>query len=304
MKRLLLALLALNACHIENKLEDISDMSVAACEDMCLSVEQDPVPSGCTRSCGPNIGSGATIDDDTAVTSLGTVPGGTCDQIVDCPGATDSCHQDYIDCTQNGESGCEEHYDNCICTLHCESDLEQCNEDAEQARQTCISRGFTDCDVIYDDTVNNYCPCVYDICLLGDAPECASPVNPACGKAQLVSQPPPPAQTGVGQWTVHRTFINYQIARSGSLTVETDAWPVVNAAHHWVAVQVGSVASHEALYLMGLRSGDVLVSLNGISFVSGITNPAPLLALRNANTLALVLRRNGATRTFTYHVVP
>jgi hypothetical protein len=30
----------------------------------------------------------------------------------------------------------------------------------------------------------------------------------------------------------------------------------------------------------------------------------PLLALRNANTLALVLRRNGATRTFTYHVVP
>lgn len=301
---LLITACALAACHIENKLEDIPDMSAGACEDLCQSISQSPVPSGCTRTCGPNIGLGVTVDGDTSAISLGTIPdGGTCDQVTDCPGITDDCRLGYLSCTQNGDSGCDAAYTDCLCARSCQQDLDQCNAEAESARQRCIARGFTDCDAIYDDTINNYCPCLYDLCLEDDdAPACHNPAS-ACGKAQLVL-PPAPAPTGPGTWTVHRTFLDYQLARSAQVSVETDAWPVANAAHHWVAVQLGAVTPHDALYLLGLRSGDQLISLNGIAVVSGIANPAPLLALRNAGTLTLVLRRSGAMRTFSYHVIP
>src|SRR5262245_39879185 len=129
MRTLLCALLlSLAACPMDYVIKEQSDMSVAECNTLCDTEYLNYQPRAtCSMVCG--VGQ--------LVTSLGTVPGGTCNYGVDCGGVYPTCQQittciAAFECCVNTSGDfdtCLATYDNCVHDDNCNITYQQCLQD-------------------------------------------------------------------------------------------------------------------------------------------------------------------------------
>jgi hypothetical protein len=303
--RVLLALaiggLAATGCENEYTIKDPDAITAEECEQLCDDAANEPMPFGCTLvACGIDAG-----DDwpspETGVVDLGLMDldegGDYCQAVVDCQSGT--CFDRYIQCVDESEGldGCYQEYLDCFVENACATERAQCEIDAEAEWTDCLAANQMpdeDCDFWYEYD-KEFCECLEDACLVGND-------DPECGGLPLL--PPPPVQTGPQRWRVSRALVDEQIARRDALTVEVGEWPVQNATGQWAGVRLTSIDAHDPLHLAGLRDQDLLVAINGVAIRQALASPAQLLALRNAKTVKVTIKRGAVSRVHTYDLVP
>jgi len=270
------------------------------CEQLCDEQALVPLPNGCTLdACGIDVGAGASSEE--GVADLGLMDldegGDYCEAVVSCPAGL--CFDRYIQCVEDSEglAGCENEYHDCHVENACAAERAECDLAADEEWTACLAANQMpdeDCDFWYEYD-KEFCECLEDACLVGnDDPECGGlPLHPA-----------PPVQTGPQRWRLSRALVDEQIARRAALAVETGEWPVQNATGQWSGVRLSSIDADGPLHAAGIRDQDLLVAVNGVPIKQALASPAQLLALRNAKTVKIVIKRGGVVRNHTYDLVP
>lgn len=270
------------------------------CEQLCDDQADLPMPYGCTLvACGIDVDDAASGEE--GVADLGVMDidegGDYCVAVVECPSG--QCFDRYIQCVEESEglAGCENEYLDCHVENACAAERAECDLAAEEEWTACLAANQMsdeDCNFwhVYDQ---KFCACLEDACLVGND-------DPECGGLPL--HPPPPMQTGPQRWRVSRALIDQQIARQAALGVETGEWPVQNATGQWSGVRLSSIDAGGPLHAAGIRDQDLLVAVNGVPIKQALASPAQLLALRNAKTVKIVIKRAGVVRNHTYDLVP
>lgn len=303
----LFVIAALAGC-MDYQIKELADMTLEQCESTCDPyVTADDNDPQCNTTCGP----------DGVGFSLGTIQGGgTCNLGVVCDTTPNPCRELFVCdadpvCDNTQPDSCVTNYQTCVddtgdlvkcgteradCenTFRCLNNALECYCDANHAYNDCVANNWTGCDVLYDNDTN-YCDCVYDGCLIHEG-------DSQCGMAERVLGP---QKTGDGSFTVTRAWIDHEMARQAQLDAEVFAWPVPNANRKgMVGVAIGSIQPGTAFHDLGLRNGDLVVTINGGPFFAALHHPDQLRALRNTDDIVLGIVRAGVGHTLHYHLVP
>jgi hypothetical protein len=283
-------------CPTEYRILDLpkGDTTLEDCTELCAAA----IDAGCTRiECDIDAAADVTLSADMVVFHLdgGSDGGGGCELVAECPAAS-PCVLAYAEClaAAGDLELCAEQYELCEREAGCAVTLGECNTAAEEQRDWCnASTPDADCELDYLTAVAD-CQCIFDDCLTDETLDCA-PVA-----AALIS---PPIQTGPTAWTVSRGFLDHQVGRLAALWVETRVWPVPAADDQsWRGLRLGSIAPGDALFAVGLRTGDVIRTVEGVRVLDAIESPR-LPALRDAPQVRIGVERAGVVRKHTYQLV-
>jgi hypothetical protein len=296
----LMALLVATGCGgmtILNPPKDVPDpLTLDECPQLCA----EAIEAGCTvLECGVDVARDWALGIDILVFHLDGASdgGGGCEMVVECPEQT-ACTLAYGDCLQQvGDVAyCNEQYEFCEREETCSPALLECNSAVETQRDWC-NENTPDEDCFYQYLLGlDVCQCVYDDCLTEESLDCAPPET-----AAMIS---PPIQTGPQAWKVSRAYIDDQLARIDALSVETRVWPVPNTDDtDWRGIRLGSIDAGEPLFALGLRSGDVIRTVNGKKAFEAAKQPQWTLGLRGASLVTLGVERQGVVRQLKYTLV-
>ena len=80
-------------------------------------------------------------------------------------------------------------------------------------------------------------------------------------------------------------------------------WPARNTHGQWIGFRVAQVEHEGPVWQVGVRDGDMLLSVNGMPVMDLLTNLEDLLALAETSSLALEVTRNGEPLVLEYEIV-
>lgn len=266
------------------------------CPTLCNAAIGTYAPLGCDISCDIDLGTSVQAGIDVAVVNLLTLlwvdingnvqTGETCDMVIECPDVSE-CQILALYCLSNSENEpayCIDEYLQCQQETACTEVFTECADQAWQAYNDCTGTP-AQCATLLDE-LNQLCSEQYANCLgAGEAP--ASP-------------PPLPIQTGPGKWDVSRAFLQYHLARLGTLDIETFMMLVSNASGVPIGFELQSIENGGTLDNLGLQDGDVLVAVNDTSVMAFKSDPSVLLGLAIGSGVKLTIKRNGMTRHLRY----
>jgi hypothetical protein len=300
-KRLLLGVIAMTVattaagCPSEYEIKDPD--AVESCDEPCAELE-NTLLAGCTVvSC---------VESDTGGVWIAPTDDSTCRAEIACPddpydpdNPDASCYDLYVACFEatGDAAGCNDDYADCLEDNSCTSQYNECMSDAYDELQTCLADpNHNDdwCEWYYEYCSTALCDCELDGCLDDTDPSCE------CQFSMLVS---PPIVTGPARWTVERAYIDQQIDRLAALDTETAIWGIPNANRQLAGIQLGSIEADEPLYALGLRNGDIVVSVNSQAIRVALQHPQQLVALRNTETIYVGVRRGTVLRQHRYDLV-
>lgn len=299
---------ALAACGGNDyKLDDVDDPPPVLTLDECATTGDqyiaDLAALGCTVTWGVDIAADVAGHVNAVGFGMGILAdgewdgGGSCDLNIECP--VTPCLSEFIVCVQDyGDIPfCMEENAECDTREFCQADKDDCDVAAENLFNACIDvETFDYCNDLRSDALLE-CYCIYDACIHDGE------WDPGCLEA--LGMPPAPIPLEPRVWSLTRSLIDQQMARLDTLEVETPLWPVHSlTAAAWRGARLAHVHPDSTLYALGLRSGDILRTANGIKVIDAMAQPGLLLPLRNANQIRLVLERSGATREHLYKIKP
>lgn len=275
--------------------EDADPLTLDQCPQLCA----EAITAGCSLiTCDVDVARDYTGDLDILVFHLDGASdgGGGCELVVDCPVPSD-CALSYQQCLADaGEvSYCNDQYELCTRAADCSTSLTTCNDAVGDQLEWCnMNTPDANCQDAYVEGLDA-CQCIYDDCLTDETLDCTT----------TAARIAPPIQTGPTAFTVSRGYVDQQLARLAALSVETLVWPTPSADRKsWRGLRVDSIDLGEPLYRLGLRSGDVVRTVNRQPVIAALADPPKLLALRNASTITLGVERGGVVRQFRYALTP
>lgn len=260
---------------------------------------------GCTLECGVDISA------DYAGTAVIVTPlfgvggslivdgGGHCELVQDCP-EQDNCVIGYEVCLDAATTSaeieyCGDEFFECSSVYNgCDDAHDSCLEGAATILDACLAADdpdFEQCQEVFEAAATN-CGCLYTACLdRSDASECE-------GQAQAMA-----SVTSLGplRWQVTRAFVDRQMARlTVGLDNEVMAVPLRGPTGRLIGVELPVISEQDTLYSIGLRSGDVVVSIGGTSPFE--FDRRAYQRLYGQEQVRLVIRRDGKLRTMTYEL--
>ncbi|MBC8067976.1 MAG: serine protease [Deltaproteobacteria bacterium] len=274
------------------------------CPSLCLAAQSDLAPLGCDVQCDVDLGTSFVGDVSVTVFPLLTVgaagdfqTGASCDVVVACDDM-DTCRYFAMGCmtdSSNEVEHCVDEYLQCSLEETCLGQFMECNDVAYSAAYACEDAGEPDCSALLDEYLA-VCNCAYD--------DCVGSMSEHCEDGEATPPVPLPLKTGPTQWKVSRAFIQRQLDRGAALRTETFLAVMPNAAGVPTGLSLRSIVPGDALHQLGLRDGDILLTVGGQAIVDLIAAPAGLLDLVDAPKVKITLRRGGAARQHEYTFVP
>jgi hypothetical protein len=284
---------------------DPPEILLDECPTLCAIAQTELADMGCNVDC--DVGLGLTYDGSAEVSvlfSLLTVEadgelqnGGSCDVVVDCSDVS-PCTLLAFECLEtsnNTVEHCMNEFEECDDEQHCQDIHTQCLIDGELVLQDCMDDPeytLEECADIYENWLK-ICQCDYDDCMGVENPDCEE-------------EPPPPMPlvTAPGERNVSMRFIEHHLGRLLAIEGEILVMVVPGMDGLPRGVQLRSVEQGDALHLLGLRDGDVVLEVNGSSVLDHLDDPTQLLALLDGPGVVLGIRRNGVNRQLRYRFVP
>jgi hypothetical protein len=211
-----------------------------------------------------------------------------------------SCEDAYLTNCNEDPATCQCLYDACVdgedglsCTV-CQDIYGSCTQAAEDTRDACIDADPTDPDCM--DSYNadlSTCLCLFQSCLDGEAGgDCLTEDG---------STPPMPVQSAPNKFTVPRQLIRLYMQNLDHLAQATGLLSPPSGKP-----KLAYLVDGHPLSKLGLRTGDVLLDVNGIPMESASQSPSVLAPLFDPSTdlVKLRIKRNGIVRTIEYKIQP
>ncbi len=245
---------------------NIALQPAVTCTPTCKAVTADEAAASAAAGIGlPFFGAGTGAGAYVDNLNAAIIDVGDCD---DCTFGRLSCQQ------QNGDIEiCTESFNECLCLEGRESDVEFCGGFSDEAiRMDCLELAL--------DT--------YEVCLEA---------------AEVPTPPAPPTTTGLGRRRVTRAFVAYWTEHVGFLQAETGISWHRNLLGRVDGIAPRTVPAGSALAQMGLRTGDVIVSMNDVPLTTLDNALAALERSRVAARWRVQIRRAGTLTTLTYDIV-
>ena len=209
--------------------------------------------------------------------------------VVECPAG--ECYDEYVECL--GDTGdpllCEDRYDDCVLDNQCSDDREPCEVEAQEEYEACAG------DFCWEEYRAAWllCECEEEVCLTGEERYCEDQFGP------------PPLPVAPGRFTVSRRFVDGVLLRGGRLLVENRAWLVQGPGPDgYRGVRLGSIDVGGPMAHLGVKSGDLVRSVNGVHVAELLRDPEAIVALRDRDTIIIGLRRSGKDLQLRYDVIP
>jgi hypothetical protein len=190
-------------------------------------------------------------------------------------GDCDDCAFGNLACEQQGGDVevCTESFNECLCLQSKESDIEACGAFSDEA-------------------------------VMLDCMELAVSTYETCLEAADVPPPPsPPVVTGAGRRRVSRSYVTYWMDHVGFLQAEVGISWHRNIFGRVDGIAPRSVPPGSALAQMGLRTGDVIISMNDVPLTTLDNALAALDRSRVAARWRVQVRRAGALTTLVYDIM-
>lgn len=278
------------------------------CATQCnlMTFELDELLDGtnaCDFQCGVEIG---TSFDGTADLSLlaallqlevdGELQvGGACEMTLEC---RTICQDITLDCMEANPSDpdfvamCMDQFSDCQNDEVCEYVYGDCIEPVKTILERCLDDYPLDvCQDQYLEA-SATCSCIYSACVDGG------------GELECVESPPPlPIAAGPGKWDVPQAFFDAHSQRLAGIGKEAFLVPRVDENQELIGIELGSVSEGDTLYSLGLRNGDVVRGVNGVSAESLVKHPMAALSLLDANQANVAIFRNNSSRVLRYRLV-
>ncbi len=259
------------------------------------------LPPLCTAvACGPSNQVSALGPDEHSAYLPNT--GAACELIVDCEHS--GCTNQFESCLDaNTLDFCRDLYLECQHVVDCRVDQHTCYEEVEDWYEN--ECDHDNCDWFRCQR-EFWCDCDYENCIDGTNLECAGGFEGGgfeeCDEA-FPPAAPFAAPVGAGHWTIQRTQLVDRAANLTRLRRLNPVWPERGPGGQLAGLRLGTLASEGVAWASGLRDGDLVTHVNGVSVIELMLNPVNILPIAQAPTVVVTLRRAGTVEHFRYDLL-